>query len=384
MDFNPSDPRSIGVELEYQLLDSENLDLVDRIMPLMELFPGETHVKPEFIQNTVEVNSSVHHDLGSLEADLLQGVAQLSERCRTLGIRLAGAGTHPFSERLSLITPLPRYQQLEEVGGLLAHSQITFSTHVHLGMTSAEEMIALMGLLKPYLPVIIGLSANSPFWQGYDTGFADYRHRILAASRNYGIPPSFRSWEEFVSIFSMLQKIGMAKTLRDLHWDIRPRPDFGTLEIRVMDAQPTVRQSMLLAGFVRTLVFWLRRQLADPGRQGLMQPMHWWLEKQNHFEATRLGMEARLILNEEGSIKPMHEIFEALMDELAPEAEELGEQGCLAELQSFVATGPGYRRQWAAFEKGASLRHVTASLAEALENELSCSGALGLRCYQVR
>ena len=371
MDFTPSDPRSIGMELEFQLLDATSLDLVDRIMPLMEFFPDEPHIKPEFIQNTVEVTSSVHHDIGNLEAELLQQVGRLAARCQLLNMRLAGAGTHPFSERLSLLTPQPRYQRLEKVGGLLAHSQITFATHVHLGMTSGEEMLALMRALKPYLPLLIGVSANSPFWQGYDTGFAAYRHRIVAASRNYGIPPSFENWAEFTRFFEALQRAGLASSMRDVHWDIRPRPDLGTLEIRVLDAQPTVHLAVTLGSFVRALVFYLRSRLDDPDDPELLKPIHLWLEKQNHFEATRLGMEAPLILDDRGSTRPLIDVFGELMEELMPVAEELGQEKYLESLRHFVAKGPGYRQQWADLEAGGTLKHVTACLAASLENELA-------------
>lgn len=370
MDFKPSDPRSIGVELEYQLLDAETLDLADRIVPLMELFPAGNHIKPEFIQNTVEVTSSVHHKLDSLERELIQQTAHLSEKCRSLGIRLAGAGTHPFSERLSMLTPMPRYQQLEEVAGLLAHTQITFSTHVHLGMTTGEEMLALMRSLKPYLPLLIGISANSPFWFGYDTGFADYRQRILAGSRNYGIPPSFRSWEEFVGLFSTLQQAGMASSMRDLHWDIRPRPDFGTLEVRVMDAQATVHHAVMLAGFVRALIFFLRLQLEDTSQPKLLEPVHWFLEKQNYFEATRLGMKAHLVKDESGATMPLSELFNELVEKLSPIAEDLGQAEYLSGLRHFVQAGPGYILQWEAFEDRGSLRDVAQKLSEALGQEL--------------
>jgi glutamate---cysteine ligase / carboxylate-amine ligase len=371
MEFTPSDPRSIGVELELQLLDAESLDLADRIMPLLELFPDEPHVKPEFIQNTVEITSSVHHDLASLEAEFRQQAARLADRCRALGLRLAGAGTHPFSERLSLLTPRPRYLRMEETGGLLAHTQITFSTQVHLGMISGEEAVAIMRSIKPYLPLLIALSANSPFWRGYDTGYAAYRHRILAASRGYGVPPSFESWQGFVDLFGALQRAGLAENLRSLHWDIRPRPDFGTLEVRVMDAQSTLHEAVALAGFVRALVFFLRRYFRETDHPDLLRPLHWWLVKANHFDASRLGMEARLIVDERGGTRPLAEIFAALMEDLSPVADELGQAGHLDTLRRLAAEGPGYRRQWVDYEAGGSLQHVTANLAEALERELT-------------
>ena len=359
------------MELEFQLLDAETLDLADRIMPLMALLPHEPHVKPEFIQNTVEITSSIQYDLASLEAELGRQTDRVADRCRELGLRLAGAGTHPFSERLSRLTPLPRYLRLEEVGGLLAHSQITYASHVHLGMASRTEMIGLMEALRPYLPMLIGLSANSPFWHGYDTGFVGYRHRILAASPNYGMPPSFESWEAFTGLVETLQRAGLVASMRDLHWDIRPRPDLGSLEVRVMDSQPTVHQAVTLAGFVRALVFLLRSQLETPGRPGVLRPLHGWLEKHNHFEATRLGMDARLIVDEAGTLRPLGELFAELMEDLGPVAAALGQGRYLESLRSLVADGPGYRQQWAAFEAGGSLRHVTAALADALERERS-------------
>lgn len=371
MEFFASDPRTIGVEMEYQLVDAESLELVDRIMPLMACFPHEAHVKPEFIQNTVEVASSVHLDLSELEKELLEDTSRLAECCHGLGIRLVGAGTHPFSERLSLLTPLPRYRRMEEVGGVLAHSQITFSTHVHLGMTSKEEMIALMRALKPYLPIMIGLSANSPFWCGYDTGFAAYRQRIVATSRSYGIPPSFENWAAFTGLIEALQRVGLVSTMRDLHWDIRPRPDFGTLEVRVMDAQATVHAAVTLAGFVRALVFYLRRCLDESDSPSLLQPLHWWLEKINHFEASRLGMEARLIMDPLGNTRPLAEVFDMLMEKLIPIAEELGQSGHMHSLRRLAAGGSGYRQQWTAFEEGGSLKQVTAELANQLEAELA-------------
>jgi glutamate---cysteine ligase / carboxylate-amine ligase len=183
VNFKVSELRTIGMELEFQLLDAHTLDLADGILPLMDLYPGSSYIKPEVIQNTVEVASRVCCTNPELEAHLRGVVSGLQENCRNLGMTLCGAGTHPFGRRLALITPKPRYLRFEQREGLPAHTQITFSAHVHLGMTSGEEAIRMMQELRSYLPLLIALSANSPFWRGYDTGHASYRHRILAAAR---------------------------------------------------------------------------------------------------------------------------------------------------------------------------------------------------------
>jgi carboxylate-amine ligase len=170
MEFKRSEPLSIGVELEFQLLKAETLDLTDGILPLMEFYPDSPYVKPECIQNTVEIASKVCTSIAELKVHLTALVDDLKAKCQALGMRLCGAGTHPFCQHLALITPLPRYLTMEERYGYLAHTQVTFATHVHLGVTSGDEAIALMRSLKPYLPLLIALSANSPFWRGYGHG----------------------------------------------------------------------------------------------------------------------------------------------------------------------------------------------------------------------
>lgn len=244
--------------MEFQIIDMESLDLTDRIMKLMELYPDSANIKPEFIQNTVEVASDICTSLPELESQVKQMVLELLGNCHDLGFTLCGAGTHPFSEQLAILTPLPRYLRMEQTSAFLAHNQITFSTHVHIGMTSGDEAISIMRQLKAYLPLLIALSASSPFWRGYDTGFASYRHRILAATRSYGIPPSFENWQFFNDFFDASQQAGVFETINDIHWDIRPRPHLGTLEIRVMDAQATVAEAAALAGLVRAIVYFLK------------------------------------------------------------------------------------------------------------------------------
>lgn len=272
MEFIPSQAMTIGMEMEFQIVDQQSLNLIDRILSLLDLYPGSTNIKPEFIQNTVEVTSDVCTSLQELEKQVREMVADLLVNCHAIGVTLCGAGIHPFSKELAILTPLPRYLRMEQALGFMAHNQITFATHVHIGMTSGDEAISIMRRLKPYLPLLIALSASSPFWRGYDTCFASYRHRILAASRSYGIPPSFENWQGFSDFFITTQQAGIFETINDIHWDIRPRPHLGTLEIRVMDAQATVAEAVALAGLVRALVRLLithRRQVCHPSYRNL-------------------------------------------------------------------------------------------------------------------
>lgn len=145
LEFQPSAPDGIGVELEFQLLNTATLDLVDGILPLLELLPDSRYVKPEFIQNTVEVASKVCYSLAELQSHLSTIVAGLRAKCLLLGMTLCGAGTHPFSQSMAILTPTPRYLHMEQTGGYLSHVQITFALHVHIGMPSAALTSTLGG-----------------------------------------------------------------------------------------------------------------------------------------------------------------------------------------------------------------------------------------------
>ena len=297
-EFIPSEPFSVGVELELQLIDSKSSELVNGIKPLIEIYPESPYIKPEFIQNTVELASRVGDNVADVHQHLLLLAKNLKSNCNQLGIELCGAGTHPFDERLALFTPLPRYQELEEISGIVGHMQVTFATHVHIGVRTRDDAIYLFRALKPYLPLFIALSANSPFWRGYDTGFVAYRHRILAASRNYGIPPSFESWDQFCEFLEASQRAGVLESMRDIHWDIRPRPHLGTVEMRVMDAQSTIDEAVQLAALARSLAACLLAKQDRTNDILLPHALPWWIERDNHYTSSRLGLDAGYVFNQ--------------------------------------------------------------------------------------
>jgi glutamate---cysteine ligase / carboxylate-amine ligase len=376
--FRASDGATVGAELELQLLDAKSLELADGILPLLTLWPQSEHVKPEMVQNTVELVSPVCASIDELEARLLAIAAEVMARCRTLGMSLCGAGAHPFSQRLALVTPLPRYRAIEQEAGQLARTQITFATHVHIGMASGDEAIAVMRGLKPFLPLLIALSASSPFWRGYDTGYAAYRHRILAATRSYGMPPAFGSWDEFCQFMAIARRAGVFENIDAIHWDLRPRPLIGTLEVRVLDAQPTVREAADLASLLRVLVHYLKSRSAATPEASLPQPVSWWLEKENLFQASRLGFDAVCVTDEQGTVRPMAELWREAEAALRPVAEEIGEAERLEELRQRVPGALSYARQRAVHARDSSLQAVAAALVGELEHEIEQSTQKGL------
>ncbi len=371
MDFTPSNPSWIGMEMEFQLLDVETLDLVDGILPLMDFYPDDPYIKPEFNQNTVEVCSKICSQMDELGSHMRELVKKLRDTCQRLDMLLCSAGTHPFGERLALITPMPRYRQLEKSSGYIGHNQITFATHVHLGMTSGDEATQLMRELKALLPLLIALSASSPFWRGYDTGFAAYRHRILAATRSYGIPPSFDTWDHFSEFFDTVTRAGAFKTIHDIHWDIRPRPHLGTLEIRVMDAQPTITLALTLAGFLRTVVHYLRTTPQTHHPTLLPHGLHWWMEKHNHFQTSKQGLDAKYIHDAHGTLLPVRDLLQKIIQATRPIADARGEGSYLDQLSEHVNAGPSYARQRAVHEKTGSFKAVVRHLIAELDTDLN-------------
>jgi carboxylate-amine ligase len=358
------------MEMEFQLLDVETLDLVDGILPLMDLYPNDPYIKPEFNQNTVEVCSKICSDIDELGTHMRALLSNLQDTCQRLDMLLCSAGTHPFGERLALITPLPRYRQLEKSAGYIGHNQITFATHVHLGMTSGDEAASLMHELKALLPLLIAVSASSPFWRGFDTGFAAYRHRILAATRSYGIPPSFDTWDDFSNFLETTSRAGVFSTINDVHWDIRPRPHLGTLEIRVMDAQPTISLALTLAGFLRALVTYLRNMPQIRRPPLFPHPLHWWIEKHNHFQASKQGLDAKFIHDRQGALVPMRELCQHVMLAIKPVADELGQELYFERLQHHINDGPSYMQQRKVYEKTGSFKAIARYLINELDSDL--------------
>jgi glutamate---cysteine ligase / carboxylate-amine ligase len=370
IEFKACPETTLGIEIEFQLLDPVTLDLTDGISPLLDNYPETPEIKPELTQCSVEINSKVCANIRELEADVISLVKTLRGRCESSGIILCTAGAHPFCRHPAGITPLPRYLAIEQKMAYLARRLKTFALHVHVGMPSGDAALAVMTLLKPYLPILLALSASSPFWEGEDTNFASFRQRFLAIFRDYGVPPSFSAWHDFAEFFKNTRTAGLSAICRDLHWDLRPSPGFGTLEVRVMDALPTVRENILMAALTYTLIVYLLRCHEQKAGDHL-QPRPWWMEKMNSFNASYQGLEADYIFDDQGRNRPIKAVIQETLQKLAPTARELGTAEYLQQLDSHLVRHPSYLRQRRLFLETGSLRSLVATLVKDLEQELA-------------
>lgn len=367
MQFESCATPTVGIEWELQLLDAETFDLRPGIMPLMELYPDGDFVKPEFVQSCVELTSPVSQTSNDAVWHIEQTLSRVLRRCDELNMTACGAGTHPFCRRLALITPMPRYMRLEESHGILAHTQITFSTHVHVGMASGDEAMRAMSRLIPALPALIALSANSPFWRGHETGHVAYRHRILAAAPTYGLPVSFGRWSDFERFYHAALGSGMIEHFKDIHWDIRPHPDFGTIEIRVMDAASDLQNLHALTAFARALAVCMARTTDGEVRGILPEALPHWVERENHYRAGRNGLDADYIYSEEGRRRPIRDLIDDLIGLCEPVAREIGESEGLELTKQMLGGRTGYAAQLATFAATESTQAVTTDLAERLK-----------------
>lgn len=366
MEFKSSPGNTVGVEWELQLLDPVSLDLVDGIVPLMEFFPDTTFVKPEYIQSCVELTSCVADNSEQAVDHLAGSFRQLLQRCAELEMGLCGAGTHPFCRRLALITPLPRYQRIEKSTGYLGHTQITFSTHVHVGMDSGDEAMRAMSFLIPAMPVFIALSANSPFWRGHETGHAAYRQRILAAAPSYGLPTRFENWRTYDKFLDAASRSGMIRTFKDIHWDIRPHPDFGTLEVRAMDAASDLQTLRGLVAFARSLTRLFANASAGEVSRVLPLNLPRWAENQNRYHAGLLGLDARYIIDDTGRHRPLRDIASELIEICEPTAADIHESTGLRITRGLLTGVAACQRQVRAYRQNNSARSVVKLLQDEL------------------
>lgn len=370
MKFVPQADPTLGCEWELQLLREDSLELADGILAFSDELSEYALIKPEFLQCCIEINTPPVETAADLEPALNSVLAHIDAHARPLGLRLAAAGTHPFDRKPAIVTPSERYLRLaDERSGAPAIHPVTFATHVHVACRDGDSAIRAMRRIAPCLPALLAIGANSPYWHGIDTGYACFRQRLLASNPTYGLPPYFESWEHFCRMVEAGIRSRTIESFRDLHWDIRPHGDLGTLEIRVLDAQIDARRIAQIAALVRALVV----VAADSRMPDSAFParLPHWMELDNHFRACKSGLGAQMIVSDSGSTAPMMQIVEQLFELSRRECENLGDSELLASLERSVSTRNGAELQRSAWQRNHSRMAVARYLADSLERPSS-------------
>ncbi|HSB48162.1 MAG TPA: YbdK family carboxylate-amine ligase, partial [Burkholderiales bacterium] len=292
--FTSSKGLTVGVEIELQILNSRDYDLARDaadLIGLLEKAPHPGAVKPEITESMVELNSSIQpgHDplLTELRA-IRDAVVQAAQR---LNVRIAGGGSHPFHTWADRrIYPTERFRNLLSLYGYLAKQFTIFGQHVHVGCPDGDVAIYLTHILSRYVPHFIALSAASPYQQGEDTSYASSRLTAVSAFPLAGHIPFVRDWAEFVEYFCRMRGFGIVESMKDFYWDIRPKPEYGTIELRVCDTPLTVERAASLACYLQAICRFLLGGSEPPPTDD-----DYLIYTYNRFQACRFGLDGTII-----------------------------------------------------------------------------------------
>ncbi len=365
---------TIGVEMELHVVDAVTGALAsassDILAEMGAGHPGGEHpkAKHELFQSTVEIITGVCDNPAQAGADLRGTLAELRSAAERRGLTLVSAGTHPFGlAREQLVSPQQRYRDLIEDLQWPARRMLICGMHVHVGVPDGASAIRIIGELMRHHPLLLALSSSSPYFEREDSGLASARTKVFEGLPTAGLPPPLADWADFESFMSTLIESGCIRSIREVWWDIRPHPDFGTVEFRMCDATPTVRETIALAALAQTLVASTIRQI-DEGT--LPAPPREWTIRENRWLAARYGIDADLIVEHPESghpeRRPVRELVAELLAELHPVASELGTLEQFADLQMLLETGSGAQRQRRVVEAGGTLEDVVQHLAAEL------------------
>ncbi len=366
--FHGSPAPTLGVEVELQILDPLTCNLKQGSTQILDRVGDHPKIKQELTQSTVEVITGICADVAETKADLRESMRELYSLGDEMGLTFASAGTHPFGQwRDQKIFPNDRYQALVDKIQWPARRLLIYGLHVHVGVGSGEKAIAIMNALTTYLPHLLALSASSPFIDFEDTGLASARSKIFEAMPTAGLPYRLANYGEFQTFMNTLVRAGAIESVREIWWDIRPHPSFGTLEIRICDAPSTLEEIAALTALIQCLVVVLGERYEAGVPMGILQP---WIVRENKWRACRHGLDADVILTNDGDHGPLRMLVPELIGRLKPVAARLGCSDELASVEALVDHA-SYERQRARYAETKRLPDVVAMLAGELRESVA-------------
>ena len=361
VNFGSSRPFSVGVEEEFQIVNGESFELVSRFDEVAEAAGEDARIKPELLQSTVEVATHVADTVAQAIEESAGLRERLSDAAAENGMRILSAGTHPFSRYEDQdVTDEPRYRELIEDMQWVAEQELIFGLHTHVGMPDPHTAIAVANGLRTWLPELLALSANSPFWHGRDTGLASTRIKVFDPFPHSGLPPAFASWEEFELLVERGMKTNSFADYTYIWWDLRPHPRLGTVEVRICDAQSRLENVAGLVALVQSLAATLAERYEREGQvPGQPRP----LIEENKWRAARYGLDADLIWLERDEERPAREALTSLVELAEPAARRLACADELAEVARVCERGAGAEEQRSIYGEQGSLLAVAQWLA---------------------
>ena len=355
---------TIGVEEEFQIVDPDTWELRSHVSELLTASAPSLgdQIRRELHQSIVEVGTKICANVSELEDEVCRIRRDLSQSAEGVGLRIAAAGTHPFSSwKDQVISPGERYQNIVEELQQLARSLLIFGLHIHVAVPDTTSTIELLNEARYFLPHLLALSTSSPFWQGRDTGLKSYRTAVFRRFPRSGIPDQFDSWSEYAAYLDMLVELHCIDNSKKIWWDLRPHPVFGTLEFRICDVPTSPRVTVALAALAQALVVKLHR-LRRRNLGFRIYPRA--LIEENKWRAARYGVDGRLIDFGRRTEVAMRDLALELLEFVDDVADELGSRKALEYVQTIVTDGTSADRQLQVYRETGDLRAVVRWLVE--------------------
>jgi glutamate---cysteine ligase / carboxylate-amine ligase len=343
---------SLGIEEEYQTVDPVTRDLRSHIqteMLAMGKLRLQERVKAEMHTSVVEVGTRVCRNIKEAREDIYDLRREMIKLAREHGLELVAGATHPFADwRTQDIYPDPRYHQVVKDLQLVARANLIFGLHVHVGIEDREAAIRIMNSMRYFLPHIMALATNSPFWLGLNTGYKGYRAKVFENFPRTGIPDAFASYSEFECYVNLLVRTNCIDNAKKIWWDIRPHPFFNTVEVRACDIPLRAEETVAIAALIQATAAYLYKLHA--ANQDFRQYTRS-LIAENKFRAVRYGLDGKLIDFGKQQEVPLRDLIEELLALIDPVVDELDSREEMEGIRGILKTGTGADRQLKIFEE---------------------------------
>ncbi len=353
---------TLGIEEELMIVDQDGHGLVNAIERLLS-DATEGSVKPELMESVLEICTDPHPDMDGVGRELRDLRRRVREDAGVHALTTGSAGTHPFARwEHQRIVARDRYRELVSALRFVARQELIFGMHVHVGIDDPDKAIHVTNGMRVHMPVLLALSANSPFWRGGITGLLSTRMPIFRAFPRVGIPPAYRDWEDWSTQIEFMVRSGVISDYSYLWYDVRPHPNLGTVEVRVCDQQTRVEHTLALAALIQAMV----RELAEHFAKGKqLSEYPYPMLDENKWLAARHGLDGELVDLPSEERVSTRQLARRLVDRLRPHAQDLGGEGDLEGIVDLLGHGNGATRQLKVYEANGDMGEVMAEIVAA-------------------
>lgn len=350
---------TIGIEEELMIVDGEDFHLVNAIESLLEDAP-DGDIKPELMESVLEISTDPCRNTVDAGAQLRALRGQVRATAAGKGLSIGSAGTHPFAMwEDQRIAARERYRDLIDALRFVARQELIFGMHVHVAVDDPDKAIHVANGMRVHVPILLALSANSPFWRADRTHMASTRTPIFRAFPRVGIPPPYDDWDDFARSIDFMVRSGAIEDYTYLWYDVRPHPRFGTVELRVCDAQTRVEHTLGLAALIQAMVKELGEHY-DAGKP--LTPYPWQMLDENKWLAARYGLDGDLVDLPSSDRVASRDLARRLVDRLREHAQDLGSADDLDAVVDLAERGNGAERQVRVYEANHDLREVMSEI----------------------